>query len=367
MEYGFPMHASDTSRTFRYLRKLERPSRECHFKRRQEVVCGPPRHAVGDRQDPIGRRLLALVVTVVLALIAASAQQPPVPVPAGPNGALQAQLDAAVSVYPGKVALFAQDLSTGRTVAIHADTPVPTASVIKLAILYEALEQIRSGRVHFDDKLTVTKADQVPGSGILLFFDTPQTITLHDALTFMVIMSDNTATNLVIDHLGLAAIDQRIQSLGLVNTWLYKKIMQPSTAPMPADQPQFGLGKTTAREMATVLQRFVTCNLGPAPTGGAPAGAPSVATLCANALDMLSKQFYRDGLPRYLDPSGIHIANKTGALDHVRNDVGVIYAKNGPILLSEFTYDNSDIRWTPENSGELLIAHLSQQIVNAWQ
>ena len=75
--------------------------------------------------------------------------------------------------------------------------------MIKLAILYEALEQVREGKVHFDDRITVTKADQVPGSGVLLFFDTPLSVTLKDALTMMIVMSDNSASNLVMDHLGI--------------------------------------------------------------------------------------------------------------------------------------------------------------------
>jgi D-alanyl-D-alanine carboxypeptidase len=188
---------------------------------------------------------------------------PSTPLPLKPDPALQAKLQAMIGPYAGKVTLFAHDLGTGQTVAINADTPVPTASVIKLTILYEALEQIRAGKASWDEKLTLTKAEQVPGSGVLLFFDTPLTITLKDAITMMIVMSDNTATNLVIDRLGIQNIDSQIQALGLKNTWLYKRIMLPPTGPMPADQKQFGLGKTTAREMATVLTRFVTCELGP--------------------------------------------------------------------------------------------------------
>ena len=116
--------------------------------------------------------------------------------------------------HHGDVALFAENLKTHETVAISPDTPVQTASVIKLTILYEALEQVRNGKAHFDDKITLTKADQVQGSGVLLFFDAPLSLTLKDALTMMVVMSDNTATNLAIDHLGLENIDARIAKLG---------------------------------------------------------------------------------------------------------------------------------------------------------
>jgi beta-lactamase class A len=305
--------------------------------------------------------------------VAAQAQDAdaPIPVPAPsapltlkPDPALQAELQAMIAPYAGKVTLFAHDLGTGQTVAVDADVPVPTASVIKLAILYDALEQIRAGKARWDEKLTLTKAEQVPGSGVLLFFDTPLSLTLKDALTMMIVMSDNTATNLVIDRLGIQNIDTQIQALGLKNTWLYKRIMLPPTGPMPADQKQFGLGKTTAREMASVMTRFVTCDLGPYM---GPANPKPAQPLCDAAMHMLGDQFYRDGLPRYLDGRGLRIANKSGALDHVRNDVGVVYTRTGPVVMSEFTYDNVDTSWTPDNTGELLMARLSREIVDRWQ
>lgn len=286
------------------------------------------------------------------------------PLPLRQDAALEAQLKSAIGPYQGKVTLYAHDLGTGQYAAINADVPVPTASVIKLTILYEALEQIRASKASWGEKLTLTKAEQVPGSGVFLFFDTPMQVTLKDALFMMIVMSDNTATNLVIDRLGIQNIDAQIQALGLKNTWLYKRIMLPPSGPMPSDQKQFGLGKTTAREMASVMTRFVTCNLGP--YAGTGTGAP-VQPLCDVAMNMLEKQFYRDGLPRYLDNSGLRIANKTGALDHVRNDVGVVYTRSGPVVLSEFTYDNTDTSWTSDNTAELLMARLSKQIVDHWQ
>ncbi|MGZ3521639.1 MAG: serine hydrolase [Vulcanimicrobiaceae bacterium] len=266
--------------------------------------------------------------------------------------------------------LYATDLRSGKTAAIDADTPVPTASVIKLTILFEALKQIQEGRAHFDDKLTLTKADQVPGSGVLGLFSTPLTLTLRDALTMMIVVSDNTGTNLVIDHLGLKNIDRRIQWLGLQNTWLYKKVFRPPTGSVPADQKQFGLGKTTAREMAEVMQRFATCDLN-AP--GSPA-KPSAQDqkLCDAALGMLKDQFDHDSIPRYLetadtsDGGEVTVANKTGALDDVRNDVGIVYAHNGPVIISEFTYDNKDQSWTPDNTAQVLMAKLAKTIIDRW-
>lgn len=284
------------------------------------------------------------------------------PAMAQEDGQLDTQLRAMTSAYSGKVALFATDLRTGETAAVDPDTPVPTASIIKLAILFEALKQVEAGTARFDERVTLTKPDQVGGSGILQFFDTPMPLTLKDALTMMVIVSDNTATNLVIDRLGLQNIDKRIQWLGLRDTWLYKKVFIPPGGDVPPDQNKFGLGKTTAREMALIMQRFATCDLN-AP--GAPA-APSAAQqkLCAVALGMLKNQQDRDGIPRYI---GDEVANKTGALDNVRNDVGIVYAKNGPLIISAFTYDNTDQSWTSDNAGQVLIGKLAKTIVDRWK
>src|SRR6202453_2081574 len=182
---------------------------------------------------------------------------------ASPLTSLQAQVQAIAAEHHGDVALFAENLKTHDTVAISPDTPVQTASVIKLAILYEALEQVRSGKAHFDDRITLTAGDQVPGSGVLQMFDAPLSLTLKDVLTMMVVVSDNSATNLAIDHLGLENIGGRIAKLGLKETYLYKKVFTPAAAGMvmPADQKRFGLGKTTAREMAMLMTKIGRCEL----------------------------------------------------------------------------------------------------------
>ena len=273
------------------------------------------------------------------------------------------------------MALYATQLNTGKTVGLDPDAVVQTASVIKLTILFEAMEQVRAGKAHWDDKITLAPGDGVSGSGLLLFLDTPQTLTLKDVLTLMVIMSDNTATNLAMDKIGLDAVNARIAWMGLKNTHLYKKIGKPATEPMPADQPKYGLGKTTPREMAEVMERIGLCELdGPGRLeGGRPAGplSESDTAICGVAMKMLRNQFYRDTIPRYLEKldateTGSGTASKTGSLNAVRADVAIVAGKTGPMVLSIFTYDNVDTGWTADNEGELTIAKLAKAIVDAW-
>ncbi|HEY6376727.1 MAG TPA: serine hydrolase [Edaphobacter sp.] len=285
----------------------------------------------------------------------------------GVDAGLQQELAALVEKHHGKVALYATQLNTGKSVAIDADKPVQTASVIKLTILFEAMEQVRTGKARWDEKLTLAKGDGVSGSGVLTFFDAPLTLTLKDVLTMMVVVSDNTATNLAIDRFGVAAVNARIAWMGLKDTHLYKKIGKPATGPMPADQPKFGLGKTTAREMAAVMERIGRCQL----AGTGEAALPGDTTICEVALKMLRNQFYRNTIPRYLEKldsseTGSGIASKTGSLNAVRADVAIVAGKTGPMILSIFTYDNEDKSWTVDNEGEVLTGRLAKAIVEAW-
>ena len=324
--------------------------------------------------------LLVLCVALGALGVAARAQQTPTPTWTG-DTALAAQLQPILAAHHGKVALYAVQLNTGKTVGLDQDRLVKTASDIKLAMLYEAMVEVREGKAKWDEKLTLKPGDPVSGSGILTFFDTPLTLTLKDALTFMVILSDNTATNMAIDRFGVDAVNNRMKSLGLGNTYLYKKVMKPATGPMPADQPKFGLGKSTPYEMATLMTRIGRCQLHPdkpRETPVPPASSEGFASpdeqdlaVCKVALNMLKNQFYRETIPRYLEKidsseTGSAIASKTGSLNAERSDVAIVAGKTGPMVLAIFTYDNADHGWTVDNEGEMTIAKLAEVIVKDW-
>lgn len=164
--------------------------------------------------------------------------------PASPaeDSQLDQQIKSIADAHHGRVALFAVDLRTGQTASLLPDEPVQTASVIKMGILLDAAEQIRAGKATFAERIVLTKANQVQGSGVLGELTPPVALTLGDTLTLMVVLSDNTATNMAIDRLGLAHINDTLRAAGLTQTVLYKKVYVPATAPMPPDQPKFGLG-----------------------------------------------------------------------------------------------------------------------------
>lgn len=301
------------------------------------------------------------VVLYLLVLPLASAQA------THEDQSLDQQLATIAQSHHGKVALFAQNLKTGETASLHPYEPVQTASTIKMGILLDAAEQIRTGHATLEEKLVLDHANQVEGSGVLAQLDTPLALTLKDVLTLMVVLSDNTATNMAIDRLGLAHINQTLRAAGLKQTVLYKKVYLPATGPMPPEQPKFGLGKTTPREMASIMARFAQCRLALDKSAPLPADGP----LCGDVLHMLRNQQDRDAIPRYLESldtseHGSAIANKTGALNQARNDVALIASKSGAIVIAAFTFDNADQRWTGDNEGEQTIAKLAQTIVNRW-
>ena len=285
---------------------------------------------------------------------------------------LDQQLQSIAAVYQGKVALFAHNLKTGATASLQPDVAVQTASVIKMGILLDAAEQIRAGKASLEEKLVLTKANQVQGSGVLGQLTAPLTLTLRDTLHLMVVLSDNTATNMAIDRLGLAHINGTLRAAGLKQTVLYKKVYVPAEGPMPADQPKFGLGKTTAREMASIMERIAECHLSLDRLNlDSSAALPGDGPLCGAILHMLRQQQDRDDLPRYLEAldtseQGSAIANKTGALDKVRNDVALISTKNGPVVIAGFTWDNADERWTGDNEAQKTLGKLAQAVVRRW-
>jgi beta-lactamase class A len=271
---------------------------------------------------------------------------------------LQKELNALATQHKGKVAFFAKDLKTGATVAIDPDTPVATASVIKLPIMLEAFYEVKAGKHHLDERLKLTRENQVEGSGVLTLLQPGLEPTLHDAITLMITQSDNTATNMVIDAIGIPSVNERVRAMGLRSTYLYKKVFMPPQGPTLPDQKKFGLGKTTAREMAQVLESIERCDLGDS-------------ELCKQMIGILKNQNVRTMVPRYLETvdtteTDSAIGNKTGSLDDVRNDVAIVYTKRGPIVISAFTYENADHGWSVDNKAEVLVAKMAKAVVDAW-
>ncbi len=267
---------------------------------------------------------------------------------------LPSELAAIAASFHGDVAFAAKNLSGMQSVGLRENTRVKTASVIKVAILAEAMLQVKEGKLHLDDALTLAAADRVPGSGLLQDLQPGLRLTLEDAMTMMIVLSDNTATNLVLDKVGIPNVNRRMAELGLPNTKVFKKVFKPLDRPMTDEEKEFGLGVTTPAEMLKLLEMIERRKIGDAATSD-------------KMIAILKKQRDRDAIPRFL--SGIPkvtFATKAGALDELRNDVGLVYTPNATLAIAAFAYNAKNRPWTADNEALTTIGRLAKAVYNAW-
>lgn len=263
--------------------------------------------------------------------------------------ALPPDVQSVIDQFRGQLYFAARNLKSGETLAYRADEKVQTASVIKVPILVELFSQAKEHRLSLEDVVAVTDANRVEGAGILKDLGVGLHTTLRDLATLMITLSDNTATNIVIDKLGIAAVNARMRQIGLKETTLYKKVFKPAAEPVPEEQKKWGLGVTTPNEMLLLFEKFYRKEVVD------PAS-------CDEMIAIMKAQRDRDQIPRYLvGPAWekVQIANKTGALDRVRNDVALVFAPEGDCILSLFAQESEDRKWTADNEATLALAKLS--------
>lgn len=252
----------------------------------------------------------------------------------------------------GRISLAARDLRSGRTILFHPDRKCPTASVIKLPILVHTLLLVREGKLSLDAPVVLRPGDARPGSGILKDLKPGLRLTLHDACMLMIAVSDNTATNLVLDVVGIEPVNQRMASLGCRNTKLFRKVFSPGP-PVSRENARYGLGVTTPRDMLRLLTAIYR-------------GAVGGPETSAQVRSYLRAQQGRDGIPRLL-PSTWEYEGKGGAIETARNDVGYVIGPDGTaIALAIFCIDLKANIWTADNPGWLAIAGVASDVCRAF-
>src|ERR1044071_3234665 len=140
------------------------------------------------------------------------------------QAALDDQVKPIVASFKGKVSLFAKNLDTGETYGLNPDERVRTASTIKIAVMIEAFARVAEGKSKWTDEVVLNKEKKVSGSGILNELSDGLKLTLRDAVNLMMIISDNTATNLVLDVLTTDAVNARMESLGFKQIKIMRKV-----------------------------------------------------------------------------------------------------------------------------------------------
>ncbi len=269
---------------------------------------------------------------------------------AAESKSLEVRLKPLIDAHRGRVAVAVKHLANGEGFAWQEREVMPTASLIKFPVLIELYRQAEAGEVDLQKRLTFTESDQSPGSGVLTpHFSPGATLTVRDAARLMIAFSDNSATNLVLDQIGLAATAKTMAELGCPNTRLHHKVFRRETTSIAPDRSrQFGLGSTTAEEMIRLLELLE---------------AKKLVSLSASQtmLEHLKACEDRDKLTRFL-PEGTVAAFKTGSLDEVRTMAGILYTPAGPVAVCVLTAENEDQRWVPDNAGNRLCAEVGREV-----
>ena len=290
----------------------------------------------------------ALSVAVVLSTVAighsAFAAEP-----SEPNKALEQAILPLIKDHQGDVAVAVKNLKTGESYEYKADQPMPTASLIKLPVMIAVYDAVDKGKLSLDEVIEVKKGDQVPGSGVLTSHFSPGTkISLRDAIHLMIVYSDNTATNLVLDKLGLPATNEYMAKLDCPETRINSKVFRRDTSIAKDRSEKYGLGSTTAHDMVKLCEQL---------------HAKKMISEKASQ-QMLDHLFACDDklkVPRMLPP-GTKIAHKTGSVNTSRTDAGIIESPAGPIAYCILTNKNKDQRWADDNAGDLLCSKIGAAV-----
>lgn len=247
---------------------------------------------------------------------------------------LEANINEVDHNLDGVLGVAILDLSSGKKILLHADDVFPQASSIKIAVLAELYRQAQAGKLKLTDFYTVQASDLVPDSDIMGGLTPGVTrITLRDLATMMVAVSDNSATNVLIDRVGMENVNALMDSLGLAHTRLRRKMMDLKAASEGRENI------STPAEMTALLEALYR-------------GKVLNKAMTADFFTMLGTH-KESFIPRDL-PEGLKIANKPGELEGVRNDSGVVFVENRPYVICVMT---TYLR--RERDGEEAIARIS--------
>jgi beta-lactamase class A len=295
----------------------------------------------------------AILLAGVIACAATRVGQPGIPRPQtvrADTAALRRKLDSIADAHHGTVGYSVIDLETGARINRRGDETFPTASLIKVAILVTVYDLVAKGQLSLDDPLTVLKIDQVPGSGVIQFLHNGTVLSVHDAAWLMSTISDNTATNLLLDRIIIRRVWTKMDSLGLQHTRVHSKSFLRNSSVAMDSSVKYGLGVTTPNEMAHLFELMARGK----------AVNPSADSAMLDILEHNTTDFM---LQRYLE--GARAAHKDGETDAVRTECTLWYLRNR-VVACVMTKENKDQRWILDNEPQLTIANMGLAIVNAF-
>lgn len=259
----------------------------------------------------------------------------------------------------GHVSLYAKNLQTGASYSLSGADAVRTASTIKLGIMAACFAEAADGKISLAEPIELLSEEKVSGSGILQELSSGVKLPLRDVIDLMIVLSDNTATNLILNRVGANTVNARLNSWGLTQTRAMRKILGDGNhlKPVPTgistegtkpENKRWGIGRSSPYEMVVLLEKLYR-------------GELVNKQASDEMLAILKHQRDRNGIGR--DLQDIDIASKSGALDHLRSDVGIVFSKGGPIAMAITVEDIPRVNWTADNPGLLEIARLSEVLL----
>lgn len=248
-------------------------------------------------------------------------------------------LNQLVAQFDGVMSLAVLDPAGGDTLAINGDLLMPQASSIKIAVLLEALRQAQAGKLRLEERVEIRKAQFAGGSGVLqVFGDGSSALSLRDLAALMMVVSDNTATNILIDRVGQAQVNATLQSLGFERTRLLRRMIQP-------EEERRGVENvSTAREMTRLLSQLFS-------------GKLLDEKHTALALELLKNEKPEPTSLRRGLPAGVALASKPGSLSGVRCESGIVLLEGHPYILGVMTAYAGD-----ETAAERTLTDISRRV-----
>jgi beta-lactamase class A len=299
------------------------------------------------------------LIILLLMLVAAAREQETKAVRTGMDAIQQA-----IAGFDGAVGLAARNLLNGEEIIVNGDTPFPTASAIKTAVMIEAYHQAQEGSLSLDATLTLRDAAKVGGSGVLNGLSEGLSLKVRDLIHLMIVLSDNTATNMLVERLGTKKIDDRLASYGLQQTKIFRPTFRDGKPDVfPELEREFGLGMSTPREMAKLMALI--------------AEAHAVNTEASTAmLRTLRQQQDRAMIPRLL-PDSVVVGNKTGTDSEktpdargrrgaIRVDAAIVTGDKLRYVIAVFVRRGGDTSYGVDNEAVRLGAKLSKIVYDEW-
>ncbi len=288
---------------------------------------------------------LAALIIVSTTINSVSGQRPA-------TQSLDVRIRSEVTPFKGKVYLFAKNLDTGENYSYNGDERVKTASTIKIAVMIEAFARVAEGHARWTDELVLTKAARYGGSGVLPELADGLRLTLRDCVNLMMVVSDNTATNMVLEYLTTDAVNARMNALGFRDTRIMRRVGGggESKEGKEPDNKRFGLGATTPHEMVQLLEKLDR-------------GEIVSKEASKEMIDLMKREQVRYAIGRTI--AEVPMASKYGALDRLRSCNAILYSKHGKIAIGITVDDMPDVNWSVDNPGYLLMSDLSLILIDS--